>query len=326
VILEKPLGLEVTRGLRGRRRLCGEIHEARLPPRVPRSVDVAGDELQPGVLVDGAALVVDRDPAGEVGERVGRVEDHHVVRLPGDPARQVGRLDALRPRRLVPQEPHERRLGDEVLGQGGQHEASVLTHVDRPVDLEDRPVRGEQPGLVVRPVRLVEAHRLADVLLHELRARQEVVLVVLLEDPQPRRLGERLQVHGGRVDLRRDLHELDLGRPRGNADFADVLHEAEVAVVDRHHHVALILASDALGRGGEDLGGGEEHEQHHGDRSRPHRRFLLCRRVRCLARLDRCARRKFPVIRKSGARRGPQRGAPRARNPASTCRAPPGRA
>jgi len=213
--------------------------------------------------------------------------------------------------RLVTQEPDERRPGDEVLRERGQHEPPVLAHVDLAVDLEDRPVGREQGRLVVRAVALVETDLLADVLVHELLAGEQVVLVVLLEDPDGRRVGQRLEVDGGRVDSGGDLHELHLRRPRGEARLAHVLHEAEVAVVDRHHHVALVLARDGPrrdregGRRPKGLGGGTEHEQRQGDRSRSHRSFLLSGCGVCPVRQG--GRGKVPAAARGGSEGGATR-------------------
>ena len=107
-----------------------------------------------------------------------------------------------------------------------------------------------------------------DVLLEELLGRQEVVLVVLLEDAEPGGIRQRLEMDGRRVDLRGDVGELDLAHARGQAHLARVLHQPEVAVVDRDHQVPLALARDReRGRGGgrASRGQGGEGEQHQGD-------------------------------------------------------------
>src|SRR5207302_900352 len=174
-------------------------------------------------------------------------DDHDVVGLPRDPAREVRRLDALRPCRLVAKQPNERRLGYQILGQRGQDEPAVVTHVDLAVDLEDRSVGREQGGLVIRAVALIEPHLAADVLLHQLLARQEIVFVVLLEDLEPERVGQRLEVHGRGIDQRGHVHELHLALTRRQPRLAQVLHQAEVAVVDRHHDLALIVAGSEDG-------------------------------------------------------------------------------
>ena len=244
VVFEEALRLEVARRLLVRRRLGRDVHQARSAAPLHGTVDVARHELEGRVAIGGAAAVVDGDPARDVALRVGGIDDHHVVGLPRDAAREVRGLHALRPRDGVAQQPHERRLADEVFRQRGQHETSIVAEVDLAVDLEDGAGGGEQLGLQIRAVGVVEPHHAADVLLHELAAREQVELVVLLEDAQARGIGQRLEMHGGRIDLRRHVRELGLVPSRRQPRLAHVLHEPEVAVVDRHHHVRLHVAAD----------------------------------------------------------------------------------
>jgi len=261
VVLEQALRRKVVTGGGRRHRLRRRLQHPPIAPSVRRAVHVASHQLERGVAVGGAAFVVDRHPAVQIRERVGGVEDHDVVGLPGDPAREIRRLDALGPRGLVTQEPHEGGLGHEILRERGQDETAVVAHVDLTVDLEDRSVGREQSGVVIRAVTLIEPHLAADVLLHELLARQEIVLVVLLEDLEPGRVGDRLEMDGRRVDQCGDVHELHLRLPRREPHFAEVLHEAEVAVVDGHHDVALLVARHADRRRGGRLSGGKRDDQ-----------------------------------------------------------------
>ena len=247
MVLEEGLFPEVPAGVGRGRSHGGLLEHPAVPTRVGGAVDVAGHQLEGGVRVGSAALVVDGDPAREVGTRVGGIDDHDVVGLPGDAARQVGRLDALGGRPRVAKQPDERGLGDQVVGQGGEDDLAVVPHVDLAVDLVDRPVGAEERHLLVGAVGLVEAHLLAHVLLHELGRRQEVVLVVLLEDLETCGVRERLEMHAGRIDLRGDIAELHLEHARVEPDLARVFHEAEIAVVDGHHHVLLVIARDRLG-------------------------------------------------------------------------------
>ncbi|OGK92253.1 MAG: hypothetical protein A2X50_16770 [Candidatus Rokubacteria bacterium GWF2_70_14] len=82
-------------------------------------------------------------------------------------------------------------------------------------------------------------------------------------------------MHGGGIDLRGHVHELDLEHARREADLADVLHQAEVAVVDRHHDVRLGLAGDAEGRRSGVPGEDRQTEQGEDHPSRLHRSVLL---------------------------------------------------
>ena len=243
VVFEEPLGGEPARIVR-RRRLRGGVHHPLELLRLAGAVQVAGHQLQRGVAVRGAALVVDRHPAGQVGAVVGRVQHHHVVALPRDAAGQIRRLDPLRRRQLVLEQPDQGRLGHEVLRDRRQHQPAPVAEVDLAVDLEHRAVRRQERRLVERAVARVDPHLPADVLLHELGARHQVELVVLLEHPEPGGIRQRPQMHAGRVDERRDVRELRLAGSGCQPHLPNVLHEAEAAVVDGQHHVALVLLGD----------------------------------------------------------------------------------
>ena len=278
MVLEEPLGGEGPARLGG----CGLGGEFECPPQpvaVRCPVDVAGYELQRRLPVCRAALVVDRHPAREIGPVVAGVQHHHVVGLPGDPAGQIGRLDPLGCRRLVPQQPDERRLGHQILRERGKDDVSVMAHVDLAVDVVHGAVGAEERRLQVGAVPLVEAHLSPHVLLHELLAREKVVLVVLLQDLQPLGIGQRLEVDSRRVDQRGDIHELDLAAAASQADLADVLHEAQVAVVDRQGQVALVLGGDGLSAGVRPRPGrpadGKTHDQGEDNQHASHRSLLL---------------------------------------------------
>jgi hypothetical protein len=119
---------------------------------------------------------------------------------------------------------------------------------------------------VIGPVSGVEAHPAANVFLQQLLAGQQVVLVVLLEDPQPGGVGEGLEMDRGGIDLGGHVHELHFARPRRHVGFAHVLHQAEVAIVHGDHHITLLVAGDREGSGGRDVG--DEQHARQGQRDR----------------------------------------------------------
>ena len=82
----------------------------------------------------------------------------------------------------------------------------------------------------------------------------QIELVVLFEDLDTGWVGERLEVDRGRIDLRGHVHELDDGTPLRQIDGPDILHEAEVLVVDGDLH---LLSRPDLGRC--ERGGDSEH-------------------------------------------------------------------
>ena len=135
-----------------------------------------------------------------------------------------------------------------------------MAEVDLSVDLVHGPGGAEQRRFVIRPVALVETHPLADVLFHELLAGEEVVFVVLLEDLQAGGIREGLEVHARGIDEGGDVLKLHLRRSGRQARLANVLHQAEVAVVDRHGDVFLNVAAHAE-RGGPGRLHRDEHER-----------------------------------------------------------------
>ena len=150
--------------------------------------------------------------------------------LPGLPRRQV---------------PHEGGAHDQALGQLGQYHRALGVEYDLITDADDaRPATlSAQQDALLRlhrlPVLVVadDTDLLAQVLLHELGAVDQIELVVLFEDLDTGWVGERLEVDRGRIDLRGHVHELDDGTPLRQIDGPDILHEAEVLVVDGDLHL-----------------------------------------------------------------------------------------
>ena len=166
--------------------------------RGAHALHVAGDELELGVLVRGARLVAQRDPADEIGLGHARVSGffahrEDVVCLPVEPAAEVADLD-LRLRGLALEEPHQAGFGDEVRRELAEAESARNAVRDLVAHAEHRHavLGGEDlgvdglflPGLLVEPV---DADGLADALLEQLLRREEIVAVVLLEDREARR-------------------------------------------------------------------------------------------------------------------------------------------
>ena len=90
----------------------------------------------------------------------------------------------------------------------------------------------------------------ADVLAQQLFRFEQVVLVVLLDDADSRRLGERPEVDGGGIDRRSDVDEVQVRFAAGDLDVAHVTDEREARVVDRQRQLRLIVER---GRAGEVL-------------------------------------------------------------------------
>jgi hypothetical protein len=86
-----------------------------------------------------------------------------------------------------------------------------------------------------------QRHLAADVLAQQLFGLEQVVFVVLLEDVDARRLGERSKVNGGRVDGGSDVHEVEIGRAAGHLNIADIANQRQVGVVNGDGELRLIV-------------------------------------------------------------------------------------
>ena len=214
------------------------------------AVQLARDELKPRVAIGRAARVRDRHPAVEVRVLVVAADGEHVVGAPRQVAGKVRRLDPVLVRAAVLQLPDERRTAVQVAGDLG--EAILLGRVaghDFVADLPDRRVViGEQArrhDLLFRRARLAarahERHVAADVLLQQPLGAQQVVLVVLLEHPQLRRLAQRPEMHRRRVDRRGDIGQLQVERAGRQRELTHVAHERDIRVVDGDEEVGLVL-------------------------------------------------------------------------------------
>jgi hypothetical protein len=81
----------------------------------------------------------------------------------------------------------------------------------------------------------------ADILPQQLVRLEQVVLVVLLEDVQARRFGQRSEVHGRRIHRGGDVHESQVEGAARQLQVANVAHEREVRVVDRECQLGLVV-------------------------------------------------------------------------------------
>jgi hypothetical protein len=230
----------------------------RLCKRLPHTVDVAGHELQRGVAELRAARVGHGHPAVQVRLVVVAVHREHVVGVPRQARREIGRLDPVARAALVGERPDERRPREQVAGE--LRKADVIG-VQAGDDLAaDLPHGGAVVAEKPRDHFLVAAHQrdvAAHVLPQELLGLEQVVLVVLLEHAHARRLAERAEVDGRRVHGGGDVHELEVERASRQLQQADVANERQVGVVDRERQLALVverrgvLASRRLGCGRE---------------------------------------------------------------------------
>ena len=78
------------------------------------------------------------------------------------------------------------------------------------------------------------------IFLQQLVRVEQIVLVILLENTQLGRLGERTEMHGRRIDGSGDVHEPQERIPGRQGKLAHVAHEREIRVVDGERKIGLI--------------------------------------------------------------------------------------
>ena len=150
----------------------------------------------------------------------------------------------------VLQRPDQRRPAIQVARQLRESDVvGVQAGDDFLADLPDRTVvvaEKERADLLLagRPSLLTRPHErdlAADVLPEQLLGLEQIVFVVLFDDAERGRLGERAEVHGGGIDRGRDVHELQVELARGNFEVAHVAHERDIRVVDGQRQLRLIV-------------------------------------------------------------------------------------
>ena len=214
---------------------------------VPHAVDVPGHQFQGSVGVGGPALVVDGDPSREIGAVIAGVERQHIVGPPVDGVGEVGGLDPLGFGLAVFEQPYQCGLGGQVFGHLREQDPPRVAEGDIFVDLEDRAAVDRQQGgrqgvlalgeLVFRE----ELDFLADVFFKKPLGVEQIVLVILLENAQARRAGERPDLHAGGDDLGGHVHEPQFKGARGERRLPLVLHQPEVDVVNGQSDRRLVL-------------------------------------------------------------------------------------
>ena len=262
------------------------------------TIQVAGDELQARVPECRPAAVGERHPAVEIAGHIVARYAKDVVGVPCELACEVRRLDAMFGRAIVRDCPDQRGAGEERVGQLGEPHV-IRGHAGHDF-VGNSPNRctviAEQVRfdlqLACGPVLLHhshEGHVAADVLPQQLVGLEQVVLVVLLEHADGRRLGQRAKVNGRRIDRGGDIHESQIRRAARQPQPAHVTNQRDVGVIDgdgeldlvvegRRPFLAGLRRSRSLG-GSERTAGIQSKARHSGggnDRqARNHRRLLL---------------------------------------------------
>ncbi len=270
VVLEEGFFLEP------RRRRCVHLrHLVRLRPQGLRrcldAVHIARDQLELRVLVARARLVEEAHPGADVDEARVRVrafgEDQVVVRPPGDAARLVGHARLLRatlPRNDVPL---QRRPRDQPAGQLAEADvAPFAQRMDLAVGAADHEpvVRRDQRAvdeLHAVAALLLDADVPVDVAREQLVLAHEVELEVLLQHLGAFGIREREELHGRRVDQRRDVRELDGAAPARDRKFPVDAHQREAGQLVRHRRAHAGQRPVPLGRNAAGLRGAVNRER-----------------------------------------------------------------
>ncbi len=215
------------------------------------AIELAGNQLERGVPERRAAAVGERDPAVDVGELVVARDGQDVVGVPRQLRGEVRRLHTVvRRPALVVQRPDQRGPREQVARQFRKADViGVEAGHDLAADLPDRRVVvAEKPGgdgffphgAAVLP-QPYQRDVTPDVLAEQLLRLEQVVFVVLFEDVEPRRLGQRAEVHGRRVDGGGNIHEPQIRHAARQPQRADVAHQGEIRVVDGECQLGLIV-------------------------------------------------------------------------------------
>jgi hypothetical protein len=213
---------------------------------VAHAVDVASDELQPGVGIGGAAGVGERYPAVQVERGVGAVQLGDVVGFPGEAAREVRELDRLAAGARGLELGDERRAVAQVGGHAVVDDAPGQPGLDAVADAQHHAgARREHRRRLDRfraggGMRAHDAHVAADVLLEQLRRREQVEVEVLLDQGQRAGVRQASQQRGLRAHAATDLAQRKpvAAGLEGHAPL--VLHQREALVVDRDRDGLLV--------------------------------------------------------------------------------------
>ncbi len=235
VVLEELALFHLLGGGGGRR---GEHHVLRGQARRGQALQVTGDQFEQGVCVGGPAVVGDRHPAVEVEALLVGGEQEHVVRLPADAPRQIRDLDVVGSCLGGLQAPDQGGAGDQTLGQVGECELAHVGdghhgHLAVGALKDDVAPAAQESTLVGGAILGDNPDLLLDVLLQQSRGADEVVLVVLLQDPGAVGIGEGSEEHARRIDLGRDIAEGDLVDARHQIELSPLAHQGGSLVVHR---------------------------------------------------------------------------------------------
>ena len=186
-----------------------------------------------------AGRIVERNPALHVDFARRLVEQRDIIRLPSHARRQIAQRERPRPRTCRIERYGQRRSGAQI-GRNRIIDDAVRAifaqRLDTTTDLKDntainRENLGAFAGLrACCGIDRGDRHHLPDRLPQKSVGRKQIIIEILLDDPE---IGS-VQRYGFRANLRRDIGKLDRRPAIGQRGLADVLNQREVIVIDRH--------------------------------------------------------------------------------------------
>ena len=262
--------MEAANGFAGRFGAVGHGHHDLLGPSRAGPVDqiqVAGKQLDLGLIEGDAAAVVDGDPVDQAGLAAVAGQFEHIVAAPAQAGGEIAesyRLAAFG--RLLQFQSQGRPLAqivrhlvvdDAVAAVGVEGFDAAVFHAQdhASVDGEDACFLPFQ-GLAAVAGATRDAHGAADMLLQQGLRRQQVEIVVLLAHR------ESVDGQGLRQDLLRHIHQRDAGTARRQIEFALFAHQGAARVVHGQRQPGLLLGAGSVFSGQQVVG---QQQQQAGD-------------------------------------------------------------
>src|SRR3984957_277649 len=200
-------------------------------------VNFASHELQFGVLVGRATVVVQRDPTIEIGYLFVAGHREDVVRAPAHIAGEIGCFDFLCGGATIVESPDQSWPAVEISGQLretvriGIHAITdyVSNFPDWAIVIGEKGSFGFDPfGRARILFRADQGDFLADIFLQEFLGIEQIIFVVLLDHAQFGVVGQRTKVDRGRVDRRGHVFKAQREDSRGEAYLTDVADQCDI--------------------------------------------------------------------------------------------------
>ena len=200
-----------------------------------RALHITGHQFEFGIGESCAGLIYDRHPSPDI-EFAGIRADTFgkgkvVIGPPGNTCRLVTETRLVHPGPRAGEIPYQRRLADESARQRRQPHGGVIADgahaaVGHPQDQAALGTdEGSRDGFDGRASHLFDRHFTIKIFLQQFSRAGEVEFEALFQYPRSRRVGQRLEQHGGRVDQCRDV---------GNANGGSTLKQIDILRLPDH--------------------------------------------------------------------------------------------